>query len=62
MQAEQVALELAAALRERPWFFAELLRKYSRVDYRTFLLGWSELRTRHPLERDEEGRYRLRGE
>jgi len=53
----ELAEEIAAILRQRPYFYSELLRKYAQVDYRTFLLGWSELRTKYSLARDEEGRY-----
>ena len=57
MKPEELAEQLAAVLNKRPYFYAELLREFSRVDYRTFLLGWSELRTRYPLLRDAEGHY-----
>ena len=61
LQANELTEKLATILRERPSFFAELLREYSKkVDYRTFLLGWSELRTRYQLDRDSEGRYLLK--
>ncbi len=61
LQANELTEKLAVLLREKPSFFAELLREYSeKVNYRTFLLGWSELRTKYHLDRDSEGRYFLK--
>ncbi len=57
MKPEELAEQLAAVLKKRPYFYAELLREFPGMDYRTFLLGWSELRTRYKLERDAEGHY-----
>ena len=56
----ELAEEIAAVLRERPYFYSELLRKYAQTDYRSFLLSWSELRTKYSLARDEESRYLLK--
>jgi hypothetical protein len=56
----ELSEKLVALLKEQPYFYSDLLRKFTEVDYRTFLLGWSELRTRHELDRDEEGRYLMK--
>ena len=62
MNSEQFVEKLAATLKERALFFSELLNEYSDVDYRSFLVGWGELRTRYELQRDHEGRYVIRAE
>ena len=56
----ELAEEVALKLKEKPHFFSELLRNYSKMEYRAFLLGWSELRIKYRLDRDEEGRYLLK--
>lgn len=48
---------ISRALRERPAFFMDLVRAYRELPYRTLLLAWGEVRERHRLGRDEEGRY-----
>lgn len=60
LKSEELAEKLATLLKERSYMFSELLREFHQVDYRTFLLGWSELRTQYQLDRDEEGRYLLK--
>lgn len=60
MKPEELAEQLAIVLRQKPTFFAELLQEYGRSDYRAFLLGWSELRTKYHLDRDSEGRYLMK--
>ena len=62
LKSEEFAEKLAATLKERARFFSEMLNEYSQVDYRSFLLGWSELRTRYELQRDEGGRYLIKAE
>ena len=57
MKPEELAEKLAVILIDRKCFFSELLLEHRDVDYRTFLLGWSELRERYNLSRDEEGHY-----
>ena len=61
MKPDELAEKLAISLKENPRFFSELLNEYSRIDYRSFLLGWSELRTKFELQRDAQGRYLLKG-
>ena len=43
-------------LRE-PVYFRDILDATRDQNYRAVLLAWSEIRTRHALERDEHGRY-----
>ena len=59
MNPEALAEKLAEILKNRACFFSELLREFNTVDYRTFLLSWSALRTNYQLKRDEQGRYLL---
>ncbi len=60
MKPNELADQLEAYIKKRPCFYAELLREFQ-VDYRTFLLGWSELRERGQLLRDADGRYLMKG-
>jgi len=46
-------------LLQRPIFFRDVLAAVRNQPYRAILLAWSEIRTRHPLARDEFGRYWL---
>lgn len=55
----RMAEAIARALRERPLFFMDLVRAHRDAPYRTLLLAWGEVRERHRLARDDEGRYRL---
>jgi len=57
LKPEELADKLAAILLERKCYFSELLLAHRDVDYRTFLLGWSALRERYPLWRNEDGCY-----
>ena len=59
MKPEELAETFAKTLRERPCLFSEMLEAFPDVAYRTFLLAWSALRTRYPLTRDDQGRYRM---
>ena len=43
-------------LRE-PIYFRDILYATRDQKYRAVLLAWSDIRTRHALERDEHGRY-----
>jgi hypothetical protein len=43
-------------LRE-PIYFRDILDATRDQKYRAILLAWSDIRTRHALERDEYGRY-----
>ncbi len=43
-------------LRE-PIYFRDILDATRDQKYRAVLLAWSDIRTRHALERDEHGRY-----
>jgi len=51
--------DIADKLKIKSYFFSDLLREYSAVEYRTFLLAWSDLRNKYELKRDKEGRYLL---
>lgn len=50
---------IAERLRERPLFFADIARDFEGVPWRDLLRAWGAVRTRFPLERDEEGHYRI---
>jgi hypothetical protein len=39
-------------------YFHEVLSALADASYRTVLGAWSDVRERHDLERDEQGRYR----
>jgi hypothetical protein len=54
-----MAEAIERALRERPLFFMDLVRAHRDAPYRTLLLAWGQVRERHRLARDDEGRYRL---
>jgi hypothetical protein len=60
LKPEELAEKFASALREKAHLFSELLEANPDVPYRSFLQGWSELRTRYDLKRDAEGRYLLK--
>lgn len=55
----RMAEAIERALRERPLFFMDLVRAHRDAPYRTLLLAWGQVRERHRLARDDEGRYRL---
>jgi hypothetical protein len=42
-----------------PVYFREVLDAAKAYRYRDILTAWSEVRSRHELQRDEHGRYRL---
>jgi hypothetical protein len=42
-----------------PVYFREVLDATKAYRYRDVLTAWSEVRSRHELQRDERGRYRL---
>lgn len=44
-----------------PVYFREVLDATASYRYRDVLAAWSEVRTRHALQRDERGRYWLGG-
>lgn len=57
---DALAERIAAALRERPLTFYELLRELPDVEYREILKSWGALREGRRLGRDGHGRYVLR--
>jgi hypothetical protein len=57
LKPDELAEKLVKMLNERAYFFSELLREFCEVEYRTFLLAWSVLRTKYQLKRDKQGRY-----
>jgi hypothetical protein len=48
--------KIEQCLRE-PVYFRDILDATRDQKYRAVLLAWSDIRTRHALERDEYGRY-----
>jgi len=57
-----MAEEITATLRAGPVFFMDLVRAHREAPYRTLLLAWGEVRDRHRLSRDDDGRYLLADE
>jgi hypothetical protein len=55
----QVAQNMTAMLREKPVFFADLVRAFPGVPYRTLLLAWGQVLEGSTLSRTEEGHYFL---
>lgn len=47
------------AMLARPVHFNDVLEAAAEAPYRDVLRAWSEIRTRHELQRDELGRYLL---
>lgn len=43
----------------QPIYFRDVLDANRDKPYRAILLAWSEVRTRHPMQRDDYGRYWL---
>jgi len=58
-EVDQMVEQITAALRARPLFFMDLVRAHREAPYRTLLLAWGEVRERHTLSRDDDGRYFL---
>jgi hypothetical protein len=56
-----MAEEIVATLRSGPVFFMDLVRAHRDAPYRTLLLAWGQVRDRHRLSRDDDGRYFLDG-
>ncbi len=57
------ALDLIQRIETRlatPAYFREILDVAADQPYRRVLAAWSEVRTRHALQRDDHGRYFLR--
>jgi hypothetical protein len=50
---------IIATLRTGPVFFMDLVRAHRHAPYRTLLLAWGDVRERHRLSRDDDGRYFL---
>jgi hypothetical protein len=55
----RMAEAITATLRAQPVFFMDLVRAHREAPYRTLLLAWGEVRDRHHLSRDDDGRYFL---
>jgi hypothetical protein len=51
--------KIEEALRH-PVYFRDVLAAFRDQPYRAILRAWGEVRTNHPLERDEFGRYWLK--
>ncbi len=56
-----LAAQIAARLRERRLFFADIARDFGDVPWRDLLRAWGEVRQRFTLERDEDGHYHIPG-
>lgn len=57
MITEELSKAFVEVLKEKPRFFADLIRDNLETDYRAVMLAWSDVRTNYEVERDEEGRY-----
>ncbi len=46
-------------IRQKPFFFSDILRHFADVEYRDLLIAWSDIRSQEKFDRDEDGRYIL---
>ena len=46
-------------IRQKPFFFYDILRHFADVEYRDLLVAWSAIRSKEKFDRDEDGRYIL---
>ena len=56
-QADQSLVRRIEECLREPVYFRDILDATRDQKYRAVLLAWSDIRTRHALERDEHGRY-----
>ena len=57
VQADPVLVKRIEEALQEPVYFRDILDATGDRNYRAVLPAWSEIRTRHALERDEYGRY-----
>jgi hypothetical protein len=55
--ADPALVERIEGYLRKPVYFRDILDATRDQKYRAVLLAWSEIRARHALERDEQGRY-----
>jgi hypothetical protein len=48
-------------IRRGPFFFYDILQQFEKEEYRDLLIAWSTIRSKEKFERDEDGRYILKG-
>ena len=48
-----------AFVKQEPFFFYDITRHFSDVEYRDLLVTWSAIRSKEKFDRDEDGRYIL---
>jgi hypothetical protein len=48
-------------IRQKPFFFYDLTRHFADEEYRDLLVAWSEIRSKEKFDRDEDGKYILKG-
>ena len=46
-------------IRQKPFFFCDIIRHFADVEYRDLLVAWSAIRSKEKFDRDEDGRYIL---
>jgi hypothetical protein len=46
-------------IRQKPFFFNDIMRHFAEVEYRDLLVAWSAIRSKEKFDRDEDGRYIL---
>lgn len=56
-QADPALVKRIEECLRQPTYFRDILDATRDQKYRAVLLAWSDVRTRHALERDEHGRY-----
>ena len=57
MQADPALVKRIEECLREPVYFRDILDATREENYRAVLLAWSDIRSRHALERDEFGRY-----
>ena len=46
-------------IRQKPFFFCDIMRHFADVEYRDLLVAWGAIRSKEKFDRDEDGRYIL---
>lgn len=55
--ADQKLVQSIEQALQQPIYFRDILSAHDSWPYRAILRAWSEIRSRHDLQRDEYGRY-----
>jgi hypothetical protein len=46
-------------IRQKPFFFNDILRHFATEEYRDLLVAWAAIRSMEKFQRDEDGKYIL---